>query len=94
MYYFINNYKINAKEKGLLHHYTALFSDPCSVMMGSSPRFNMYGNEFEMGKTVALRSGYANKFDGTVTSYPGYDGGGSIDLEIGGVPFARFNERS
>ena len=56
--------------------------DPYSVMMGSSPRFNMYGNEFGMGKAVALRSGYANKFDGKVSSYPGYEGGGSIDLEV------------
>ena len=35
-----------------------------------------------MGKAVALRSGYANKFDGKVSSYPGYEGGGSIDLEV------------
>ncbi|PON94224.1 Chloramphenicol acetyltransferase-like domain containing protein [Trema orientale] len=37
-----------------------------------------------MGKAVALRSGYANKFDGKVTCYPGHEdeGGGSIDLEI------------
>ena len=56
--------------------------DPYSVMMGSSPRFNMYGNEFGMGKAVALRSGYANKFDGKVSSYLGYEGGGSIDLEV------------
>ena len=60
----------------------ARFFDPYSVMMGSSPRFNMYGNEFGMGKAVALRSGYANKFDGKVSSYPGYEGGGSIDLEV------------
>ncbi|KAB1220184.1 hypothetical protein CJ030_MR3G017008 [Morella rubra] len=51
-------------------------------MMGSSPRFNMYGNEFGMGKAIALRSGYANKVDGKVSSYPGYEGGGSIDLEV------------
>nr|POE89707.1 bahd acyltransferase dcr [Quercus suber] len=53
-----------------------------NVMMGSSPRFNMYGNEFGMGKAVAFRSGYADKFDGNVSSYPGYEGGGSIDLEV------------
>uniref|UniRef100_A0A7N2QY77 Transferase n=1 Tax=Quercus lobata TaxID=97700 RepID=A0A7N2QY77_QUELO len=53
-----------------------------NVMMGSSPRFNMYGNEFGMGKAVALRSGYADKFDGKVSSYSGYEGGGSIDLEV------------
>ncbi|XP_058781182.1 uncharacterized acetyltransferase At3g50280-like [Vicia villosa] len=56
--------------------------DPSSVMMGSSPRFNMYGNEFGMGKALAVRSGYANKSDGKVTSYPGQEGGGSIDLEV------------
>ncbi|TKY75052.1 acetyltransferase protein [Spatholobus suberectus] len=58
------------------------YFDPYCVMMGSSPRFNMYGNEFGMGKAVAIRSGYANKFDGKVTSYPGHEGGGSIDLEV------------
>ncbi|PRQ27721.1 putative transferase [Rosa chinensis] len=55
--------------------------DPQSVMMGSSPRFDMYGNEFGMGKAVALRSGYASKFSGQVTSYPGREAG-SIDLEV------------
>jgi len=58
------------------------YFDPYCVMMGSSPRFNMYGNEFGMGKAVAVRSGYANKFDGKVTSYPGNEGGGSVDLEV------------
>lgn len=56
--------------------------DSNSVMMGSSPRFDMYGNEFGLGKAVAVRSGYANKFVGKVTAYPGYEGGGSVDLEI------------
>ncbi|KAG7941423.1 hypothetical protein I3843_16G042500 [Carya illinoinensis] len=64
-----------------IHQLNRLF-DRYSVMMGSSPRFNMYGNEFGMGKAVALRSGYANKFDGKVSSYPGYEGGGSVDLEF------------
>ncbi|KAL2346417.1 hypothetical protein Fmac_000417 [Flemingia macrophylla] len=59
-----------------------LYFDPYCVMMGSSPRFNMYGNEFGMGKAIAVRSGYANKFDGKVTSYPGHEGGGSVDLEV------------
>ena len=56
--------------------------DPCTVTMSSSPRFNMYGNEFGMGKAVAVLSGYANKNDGNVTAYQGYEGEGSIDLEI------------
>lgn len=58
------------------------FFDPYSVMMGSSPRFNKYGNDFGLGKAVAIRSGYAHKFDGKVSSYPGHEGGGSIDLEV------------
>ncbi|MBA0722292.1 hypothetical protein Golax_002977 [Gossypium laxum] len=56
--------------------------DPPIVMMGSSPRFNKYGNEFRLGKALTLRSGYAHKFDGKVLSYPGREGGGSVDLEI------------
>ncbi|WVZ18298.1 hypothetical protein V8G54_005623 [Vigna mungo] len=56
--------------------------EPYVVLISSSPRFNMYGSEFGMGKAVAVRSGYANKFDGKVTSFPGREGGGSIDLEI------------
>ncbi|XP_020239597.1 uncharacterized acetyltransferase At3g50280 [Cajanus cajan] len=56
--------------------------EPYCVVLGSSPRFNVYANEFGMGKAVAARSGYGNKFDGKVTSYPGHEGGGSIDLEV------------
>ncbi|KAJ6804806.1 putative acetyltransferase-like [Iris pallida] len=56
--------------------------DERSVMMGSSPRFDMYGCDFGWGKAVALRSGAANKFDGKVSSYPGREGGGSVDLEV------------
>ncbi|KMT11339.1 hypothetical protein BVRB_5g106720 [Beta vulgaris subsp. vulgaris] len=56
--------------------------DSSSVMMGSSPRFDMYGNEFGLGKAVAIRSGYANKVAGKATSYEGYEGGGTVDLEI------------
>jgi len=61
---------------------TYLFFDPYTVMISGSPRFNTYGNEFGMGKALAVRSGFANKFDGKVISYPGQEGGGSIDLEV------------
>ncbi|KAK8684093.1 hypothetical protein V6N13_040130 [Hibiscus sabdariffa] len=57
-------------------------SPPQIVAMGSSPRFNKYGNEFGLGKALTLRCGYANKFDGKVSSYPGREGGASIDLEV------------
>ncbi|MQM20249.1 hypothetical protein Taro_053267 [Colocasia esculenta] len=56
--------------------------DRQSIMMGSSPRFDMYGCDFGWGRAVALRSGSANKFDGKVSAYPGREGGGSIDLEV------------
>ncbi|EEF52373.1 Anthranilate N-benzoyltransferase protein, putative [Ricinus communis] len=56
--------------------------DPFSVMMGSSPRFNKYGSEFGLGKALALLSGYAHKFSGKVSAYPGREGGGSVDLEV------------
>ncbi|KAL3507998.1 hypothetical protein ACH5RR_033380 [Cinchona calisaya] len=57
-------------------------SDPCSILIGGSHRFNMYGNEFGLGKPLAIRTGSANKFDGKVTMNPGSEGGGSMGLEI------------
>ncbi|KAI3807194.1 hypothetical protein L1987_23119 [Smallanthus sonchifolius] len=59
-----------------------VFFDGNSIQMGSSPRFDMYGNEFGLGKGLAVLSGYANKFDGKVTLYEGREGGGSMDLEV------------
>uniref|UniRef100_A0A0E0L6Q7 Acetyltransferase n=1 Tax=Oryza punctata TaxID=4537 RepID=A0A0E0L6Q7_ORYPU len=62
--------------------YTLRYFDPSGVMMGSSPRFDMYGCDFGWGKPVAVRSGKANKFDGKVSLYPGREGGGSMDAEM------------
>nr|BAJ96272.1 predicted protein [Hordeum vulgare subsp. vulgare]BAK02497.1 predicted protein [Hordeum vulgare subsp. vulgare]BAK08148.1 predicted protein [Hordeum vulgare subsp. vulgare] len=62
--------------------YTYRFFDPSGTMMGSSPRFDMYGCDFGWGKPVAARSGLANKFDGKTSLYPGREGGGSIDAEL------------
>ncbi|KAG5542117.1 hypothetical protein RHGRI_021844 [Rhododendron griersonianum] len=62
-------------------HEPALYN-PYGVLVASSPRFRMYENEFGMGKAVAIRSGYANKRDGKVMFYPGYEGSGSMDLEV------------
>ncbi|XP_009365277.2 uncharacterized acetyltransferase At3g50280-like [Pyrus x bretschneideri] len=61
--------------------------EPLSVTIGSSPRFNMYGTVFGMGKAVALRSGYAHKFSGKVSSYEGRKEG-SMDMEVCLVPDA------
>ncbi|XP_039117853.1 protein ENHANCED PSEUDOMONAS SUSCEPTIBILITY 1-like isoform X1 [Dioscorea cayenensis subsp. rotundata] len=54
---------------------------PCDLFTGSSPRFDVYGNDFGWGKPIAVRSGGANKFDGKITVYPGPEKG-SIALEI------------
>ncbi|XP_058215527.1 BAHD acyltransferase DCR [Rhododendron vialii] len=57
-------------------------SDGASITMGSSPRFPMYDNDFGWGRPVAVRSGKANKFDGKISAFPGWEGGGSVDLEV------------
>ncbi|KAI3825551.1 hypothetical protein L1987_07041 [Smallanthus sonchifolius] len=56
--------------------------DPNTVSIGSSPRFDMYGCEFGLGKAVAARSGCANKADGKITMFPGREGGGSMGVEV------------
>ncbi|KAJ4757266.1 HXXXD-type acyl-transferase family protein [Rhynchospora pubera] len=53
-----------------------------SVVMSSSPRFDMYGCNFGWGKALAARSSSSNKFDGNITAYPGWEGDGSVDLEV------------
>ncbi|KAI3938374.1 hypothetical protein MKW98_015273 [Papaver atlanticum] len=65
-----------------LIHQTGPFSDVPIVHMGSSPRFDVYGCDFGLGTAVAARSGFANKFDGKVTSYRGLTGIGSVMLEV------------
>lgn len=52
------------------------------IHVGSSPRFDMYGCEFGLGKAVAARSGGVNKGEGKITMYPGREGGGSMDVEV------------
>ncbi|XP_059641989.1 uncharacterized acetyltransferase At3g50280-like [Cornus florida] len=52
-----------------------------ALITSSSPRFNMYGNDFGWGKPVAVRSGEANKCDGKLTFFQGPEEG-SIDVEI------------
>ncbi|CAN1176050.1 Uncharacterized acetyltransferase At3g50280 [Linum perenne] len=49
--------------------------------LSSSPRYDVYGNDFGWGKPVAVRSGAGNKIDGKVTVFPGVEEG-SIDVEI------------
>ncbi|WOL00487.1 HXXXD-type acyl-transferase family protein [Canna indica] len=54
---------------------------PRVLMTGSSPRFNVYGNDFGWGEPAAVRSGGGNKIDGKATIYPGPERG-SMALEV------------
>uniref|UniRef100_A0A803MUM9 BAHD acyltransferase n=2 Tax=Chenopodium quinoa TaxID=63459 RepID=A0A803MUM9_CHEQI len=56
------------------------------VVMGGSPRFDFSGAEFGLGKLVAIRTGYTNRADGKLTAFPGRDGPGSVDLQVGLLP--------
>ncbi|KAK4580687.1 hypothetical protein RGQ29_024366 [Quercus rubra] len=51
-----------------------------ALVTGSSPRFNVYGNDFGWGRPIAVRSGVGNKFDGKLTVFPGVEEG-SMDFE-------------
>jgi hypothetical protein len=51
-----------------------------AIGTGSSPRFNVYGNDFGWGRPIAVRSGVGNKFDGKLTVFPGVEEG-SMDFE-------------
>lgn len=52
------------------------------VLTGSSPSFDVYGNDFGWGEPVAIRSGSANKLDGKATVYEGRGGQGSMAFEV------------
>ncbi|KAJ4819691.1 HXXXD-type acyl-transferase family protein [Rhynchospora pubera] len=52
------------------------------IIISSSPRFDMYSCDFGWGKALAVRSGISNKFDGKLTAYPGWEGEGSVDIEV------------
>ncbi|KAK8564251.1 hypothetical protein V6N13_005513 [Hibiscus sabdariffa] len=50
------------------------------VLTSSSPRFDMYGNDFGWGRPIAVRSGLGNKCEGKLTLFCGVEEG-SIDVE-------------
>ncbi|CAI0411833.1 unnamed protein product [Linum tenue] len=66
-------------EKGLGHVAAAV--NRVTLLLSSSPRYDVYGNDFGWGKPVAVRSGAGNKFDGKVTVFTGVEAG-SMDVEI------------
>ncbi|KAK8710266.1 hypothetical protein V6N13_145600 [Hibiscus sabdariffa] len=52
-----------------------------ALTTSSSPRFNMYGNDFGWGKPMAVRSRSSNKIDGMLTLDCGAEEG-SINVEV------------
>ncbi|TVU43700.1 hypothetical protein EJB05_10188, partial [Eragrostis curvula] len=59
-----------------------LSSGGTALVTGSSPRFDVFGNDFGWGKPLAVRSGSGNKADGKATVFEGPEGGGSMSLEV------------
>uniref|UniRef100_A0A0D9X3R3 Acetyltransferase n=1 Tax=Leersia perrieri TaxID=77586 RepID=A0A0D9X3R3_9ORYZ len=58
------------------------FAAGVAMATGSSPRFDVYGNDFGWGKPVAVRSGGGNKIDGKATVFEGSGGDGSLAFEV------------
>ncbi|KMZ75925.1 HXXXD-type acyl-transferase-like protein [Zostera marina] len=58
------------------------FAKNNGIVMTSSPRFEVYECEFGLGKPVGVLIGGANIYDGKVTSFPGREGHGSMDMVI------------
>ncbi|KAK3157401.1 hypothetical protein QOZ80_2AG0121400 [Eleusine coracana subsp. coracana] len=58
------------------------------LLTGSSPRFDVFGNDFGWGKPLAVRSGPGNKIDGKATVFEGPDKGGSMSFEVCIAPTA------
>ncbi|VAH00604.1 unnamed protein product [Triticum turgidum subsp. durum] len=55
---------------------------------GSSPRFDVFGNDFGWGRPVGVRSGLGDKTDGKATVFEGPERGGSMSLEVCLAPAA------
>ncbi|KAF8765923.1 hypothetical protein HU200_008026 [Digitaria exilis] len=62
--------------------YNADMLTVAAVGTGSSPRFDVYGNDFGWGKPFAVRSGPGNKMDGKTSVFEGRGGGGAMALEV------------
>ncbi|KAE8812488.1 putative acetyltransferase [Hordeum vulgare] len=63
-------------------YFGSLMSGGAALMTGSSPRFDVFGNDFGWGGPAAVRSGGASKMDGKATVYEGPERGGSMSLEV------------
>ncbi|XP_010426570.1 PREDICTED: uncharacterized acetyltransferase At3g50280-like [Camelina sativa] len=54
--------------------------DGDTIVIASSPRFEMYNKDFGWGKPIAARSGPSSSFNGKLTLFPGINEG-SIDVQ-------------
>ncbi|KAF6991369.1 LOW QUALITY PROTEIN: hypothetical protein CFC21_008461 [Triticum aestivum] len=70
------------QEPSFAHLPELVVSAPTTLLTGSSPRFDVYGNDFGWGAPLAVRSGAGNKVDGKATVYEGRGRGGSMALEV------------
>ncbi|XP_004509127.1 protein ENHANCED PSEUDOMONAS SUSCEPTIBILITY 1-like [Cicer arietinum] len=73
------NYECWVKNPVLLQ--SGALSSVKALATSSSPRFDVYGNDFGWGKPVAVRGGGGNRSDGTITLFSGLEEG-SIDVEV------------
>lgn len=51
-----------------------------TIVVSSSPRFDVYNNDFGWGKPIAVRAGPGNSISGKLVLFPGIDEG-SIDVQ-------------
>ncbi|KAF8053679.1 hypothetical protein N665_1383s0002 [Sinapis alba] len=51
-----------------------------TIVVASSPRFQVYNNDFGWGKPIAVRAGPGNSVSGKLVLFPGFDEG-SIDVQ-------------
>ncbi|XP_031481973.1 uncharacterized acetyltransferase At3g50280-like [Nymphaea colorata] len=52
------------------------------VVVGMSPRYEIYGIDFGWGMGHSVIGGPGSKFDGKIEVFPGKSGNGSIDLQV------------
>ncbi|KAJ4825693.1 hypothetical protein Tsubulata_046547 [Turnera subulata] len=55
-------------------------SNVSGLIVGSSPRFDVYGNDFGWGKPITVRTGRGKVLDGKILSFPGAGEPGSVDI--------------
>lgn len=70
------------RNPGFVRPLASVLDGQPKLSTGSSPRFDIYGNDFGWGSPVTVRSGSANKVDGKMTVYEGGEGAGSMALEV------------